>query len=363
MLAGARSYSLSVPSSGVLDTMARRTPAWARIDSARSGVYTSQSGRLKWMWASKSGSWAAAGAAPSRTTSSARSRRLVMAAMVTPRSRGRPAHPATPVANAARVVQRREHDLARRADARGVGAAAPAHDPRRRAADQRRRRALQRQQARLERAAEGVVPPRAVAAYDAVARHDDRDGVGAERVADGARRARMADRAGQRGVRGHLAERHPRGGGQHAGLERRKAGQVQRHREERARAGEILGQLAPRALEVAPAAPRGDVAAPAVAETTDARVARLQREALGERGHAGAGTTARPREQAPAQAGGSGGREELGEGRVERVHWSSPQRPSSAAFKIDLPRASWLFTVLTEMPRTAASSPYDRPST
>jgi len=31
------SYSFSVPSSGVLDTIARRTPAAERIDSARSG--------------------------------------------------------------------------------------------------------------------------------------------------------------------------------------------------------------------------------------------------------------------------------------------------------------------------------------
>src|SRR4029077_2664555 len=35
----------------------------------------------------------------------------------------------------------------------------------------------------------------------------------------------------------------------------------------------------------------------------------------------------------------------------------------SAARRIDLPRASWLFTVLTEMQRTRASSWYDNPST
>ena len=43
---GSFSYRRTVPSSGVLDTSARRTPALSRIFSTASGEYTVQSGAL-----------------------------------------------------------------------------------------------------------------------------------------------------------------------------------------------------------------------------------------------------------------------------------------------------------------------------
>src|SRR3954469_3973485 len=108
------------------------------------------------MWASKIGSWAAAGVAPIPSTAAMTSRTRRLMPRILPSSGRRLAPPARPIADADGVGDRREHDAVRLADALLVWAAAAADDPRRRAAHQCRRRPLEREQSRLERAAEGV---------------------------------------------------------------------------------------------------------------------------------------------------------------------------------------------------------------
>src|SRR5712692_8997601 len=180
MPAGARSYSLSVPSSGVLDTIARRTPARARIDSARSGVYASQSGWLKWMCASKIGYSARALAGSHSVVSSAMAASpSVMRRILAERRTGADQLPLTDfartVAHAPRVGHGREDHAIFLFDPLLVRAASAADDPRRRRTHQRRSVPLELQQRRLHRSPEGVVAPASIATDDSMTRNQDRD--------------------------------------------------------------------------------------------------------------------------------------------------------------------------------------------
>src|SRR5437867_5133999 len=228
------------------------------------------------MWASKIGNWAAAGPAPpsanSRTLNSQDLRigGILSRAQASCRPRGplaaahgaalrhprRPTHAARAVADALGVADRREHDPVRFGNALLVSAAATADDPRGRAAGEHWRRALELEELGLHLAAEGIVTPRPVAANDPVTRNDHRHRVGAQRVADGPRGARMADAARESRIRVDPAERDAPGLGEDPGLELGHAGEVDRHREKRPAAREILAQLLPRALAVRPG-PRG----------------------------------------------------------------------------------------------------------
>src|SRR2546422_6909825 len=87
-------------------------------------------------------------------------------------------------------------------------------------------------------------------------------------------------------------------------------------------------------------------------------VARLNAESIGERFEPWRATPESPKQAGERVAWRSRGREELPERQVE-IHRRSP----SARRRIVLPRASWLLTVLTEIPRTRASSRYERPLT
>src|SRR5262247_626462 len=101
------------------------------------------------------------------------------------------AHAARTIADTGGVGDRGEDDAIGFADPLLVRAAAPADDARARAADQRGGRALEPQELCLHRAAKRIVAPGAVAPDDAVAGHDHRYRIGAERVADRTRRAGM----------------------------------------------------------------------------------------------------------------------------------------------------------------------------
>ena len=133
-----------------------------------------------------------------------------------------------------------------------MGAAVTAHDAGRRAAHERGRRALERQEPRLEPLAEEVVAPRPVAPHHTVTRHDHGHRVRSERVADGARRARVPDPIGDVGIRGDIPERNLTRFVQHPSLEVRHAGQIHRDGEERTPAREVFGELPPRLLGDAP---------------------------------------------------------------------------------------------------------------
>src|SRR5213080_1817793 len=235
---------------------------------------------------------------------------------------------------------------------------APADDAGRRGAHEDRRRPLEREQERLHRVAEGVVPPAPVLADNPVAGDDHRNGVPGEGVTDGARGARVADALRERRVRDDLAERDARGVRQHRGLELGQPIEVDGNREERPSAREVLAELLTRPLGVAAGAVRRSADAPPRLEARDAAVARLDAESIGERFEPSR-TSAEPSAQAGERvARRNRRREELPEHQVE-IH----RQFSSARRRIALPRASWLLTVLTEIPRTRASSRYERPST
>src|SRR5207237_1980844 len=134
------------------------------------------------------------------------------------RGRG-PAHPAWAVPHARGIGDRREDDSIRFADSLLVGAAAPADDPRARAADQRGGGALEPQELGLHRAPEGVVAPGSVTADDAVAWDDHRHRIGPERVADRARGARMTNAAREGRIVIDLAELNAARLAEHTDLE------------------------------------------------------------------------------------------------------------------------------------------------
>src|SRR3989449_6621572 len=85
-------------------------------------------------------------------------------------------------------------------------------------------------------------------------------------------------------------------------------------------------------------------------------VARLNAESIGERFEPWRATPESPKQAGEGGAWGSPGREKLPERQVE-IHRRSPTPPR----RIALPRASWPLTVLTEIPRTRASSRYEKP--
>src|SRR5436309_896134 len=128
-----------------------------------------------------------------------------------------------PVPDAASVADRGEDHAPRLADALLVGASATAHDPRGHAAHEERDAPLERQQGRLEPRPERIVAPGAIAANDAMAGHDERDGIGGQRVADGTRRAWRPDARRELGIRAHVAVRDGLRRGQDASLEDRKS--------------------------------------------------------------------------------------------------------------------------------------------
>src|SRR5205809_689683 len=319
------------------------------------------------MWASKIGYGAAASRGAPRTSRAAASEtsgpRAVIAGILSrgpSRDAGRPARPTRAVADALRVGDRGEDHAVRLGDTSLVRAAAPADDPRRRAADERRRRALEREQARRHPAAERLVSPRPVAPDHPVARDDHRHGVRAERVAHGARGPRPADAACELRVGLRLAERNPPRLGEHAGLEGRDVREVHVHGEERATAREVLAELLERLRGVPARARRHGRHAAPEKKPRDATVGRLDPEAVGERLESGR-PVREPRYEATHETGGRDGvREEVPQCRIHSVH---PFGSSSAFRRIALPRLSWLFTVLMEIPRTLASSRYERPFT
>src|SRR2546425_345484 len=315
------------------------------------------------MWASKTGYWAATGRGPPTRSSGAATeesgpRQRPITVRGGSRDAGGPAHAAGAVADAARVAERGEDDAIPLGDAPLVRAAASADDPARRAADEERRRALEPEQERLHRVAEGVVPPAPVPADDPVAGDDHGHRIPAEGVADGARGAWVADAPRERRVRDDLAERDARGLRQHRGLELGHPVEVQGDPKERPAAREVFAEFLARLLGVAAGAWGRRAEAPPRSEARHAVVARLNAESIGERFEPWRATP-----ESPKQAGGRGaGRGPRRDGPPERQGGGHPPAPS-APRRIVLPRASWLLTVLTEIPRTRASSRYGRPLT
>src|SRR5262245_61555395 len=246
-----------------------------------------------------------------------------------PSRRGRRlADAAGTVADARRVGERRENDAIGFADPLLVDAATPADDVRARAADQRRRRALELQELRLHRAAEGVVAPGPVAANDAMAGDDHRHGIGSERVAHRARRARAAYAARQGRVRIDLAELDAVGLREHASLEVADTIQIDRDREERPASGQVLAKLLPGALGVGACAGGGPVVAAARVEPRPATLGRVDPEPVGQLLQA-RWTALEPSEETLRQFRRSLGLEELFEHRVDSIHVAIPPAPSS----------------------------------
>src|SRR2546430_526430 len=315
--------------------------------------------------ARRSGSGAAAGVGPppGRTGAGAerRERRAVIAGILSrgrSRDPGRSAHAAGTVADAPGVGQRGEDDAMLLGDALVVSAAAPADDPRCRRSDEHRRRALEREQERLHLVAERVVPPAPVAADDPVAWDDHRHRVPAEGAADGARGARVTNALGKRRVRDDFPERDARRLGEHLGLELEHPVEVHRHCEERAAAREVLPELLVRLLGVAARAPRLRAHTSPRPEARDPAVGRLDAKSASERLELRRAIV-EPPEKADEHVAR---KNRLGE-KLPELHVEVHRQSSSARLRIALPRASWLLTVLTEMPRILASSRYESPST
>src|SRR3989442_4016032 len=109
------------------------------------------------MWASKIGSWAAAGAAAPRTTASARSRDHRISTMLSRRRRTADAAGAVPYARG--VVDRREDDPIHLGHPLLVGAAPAADDPPARATDEPGLRTLEPEALGLHLAPEHIVTP------------------------------------------------------------------------------------------------------------------------------------------------------------------------------------------------------------
>src|SRR5262245_9799287 len=247
-----------------------------------------------------------------------------------PRSRRgrRPADAARTVADARRVGDRREDDAIRFADSLLVSAAAPADDARARAADQRRRRARELQELRLHRSAKGVMAPGPVAADDAMAGDDHRHWIGSERIADRARRARMAHAARQGRVRIDLAELDAAGFREDASLEVADTVEIDGDREERPAPGQVLAQLLPGALSVGPRTGGGAVVAATGVEARHAALGRVDPEPVGQLLQAGR-TGLETSEETLGQPGRSLGLEKLFEHRVDLIHVAIPPAPSS----------------------------------
>src|SRR5256712_7990642 len=317
------------------------------------------------MCASKIGYWAAASRGlptRSRTAASETSEPRAVIAGILSRGRsrdpGRSAHAAGTVTDAPGVGQRGEDDAMLLGDALVVSAAAPADDSRRRGTDEHRRRALEREQERLHLVAERVVPPAPVAADDPVPRDDHRHRVPAEGATDGACGARVTNALGKRRVRDDFPERDARRFGEHLGLELEHPVEVHRHCEERPAAREVLPELLVRLIGVPACAPRLRAQTSRRPEARDTAVSCLDAKSVGERLELRRAIVEPPEKADERVARKNRVGEELPELQVE-IHRQS----SSARLRIALPRASWLLTVLTEMPRILASSRYESPST
>src|SRR5439155_22449480 len=142
------------------------------------------------------------------------------------------------IAHAPRVGHRREDHAIFLFDPLFVRAASAADDPLPRETHPRRSVSLELEKRRLHRRPEGVVAPASVATDDSMTRNQDRDRIRAERVADGARRARMPDATGQLRIRRRLAIGDTGGVREHARLELAGLPEIERHREIRAYPGE-----------------------------------------------------------------------------------------------------------------------------
>src|SRR5262249_14925565 len=193
--------------------------------------------------------------------------------------------------------------------------------------------------------------------------HNEGHGVASERRAHGAHRPRMADLLRHPRVRAHLAEGDAAGRLEDAPLELRRRRQVHGYREERALAVEVLVQLFPRALHETARARRCRLGKPFGADQRDALAARLDVQPTGELlallGGGARGDQALPSEIAGPRLGLKVSLEQIiGQ---HGLH-DAPPLVSAVRNRL-LPRASWLFTVLIEMPRILASSPYESPST
>src|SRR3989441_6993334 len=114
--------------------------------------------------------------------------------------------------------------------------------------------AFEREEPALRAEAAGVAAERAVARHYPMAGNDDRDRVGADRLARGARGSRVSGKARDPEVCGELAVRHPGRRGEDAPLERRERAQGHVDIERAPAAREIFVQL-PKNRVPAPAAP------------------------------------------------------------------------------------------------------------
>ena len=222
--------------------------------------------------------------------------------------------------------------------------------------------ALQLGEPPLQLAAEQIAAEPAVAAPHAVARHDERHRIPPERRAHRPHRVRMADALGDPRIRAGLAEGDALRRFEHAPLEVGRSGQVDGHREEGAPAGEVLHDLLSRLLGDPARGGRRRLVQRARADQAHALGRGLDGEAPLEPAEL-LRVTAAGAEHPPGQAiRRRPGLEVVVEQIIETVrgreisHGSIPLLPSSSR-STALPRASWLFTVLTEMPRIRASSP------
>ncbi len=129
----------------------------------------------------------------------------------------------------------------------------PSRPEPRRHADGGSERALQLEQPALSVQATGVAAKRPAAAQHAVARHDDRDRVRAERVAGCARAARAAGLGGDLRVAEHAAVRDRRGRAQHAPAEGPDERPIERQVEVAPAPGEVLVELTAERIGRAPA--------------------------------------------------------------------------------------------------------------
>ena len=169
-----------------------------------------------------------------------------------------------------------------------------------------------------------------------------------------------AARVGRPRIGRDLTEPDPLRLRQHPLLEGAELREVHGHAEERAPAAQELAQLRVRALGV------GSAAHPAAfARTPQGHERHPLRRGLDVQPVGEIDETSRGLLQAPVQPSreprGCLGTKVRSQCLVDRVHGASSC--VSCRFRMPLPRASWLLTVLTEMPRILASSWYESPST
>ncbi len=234
------------------------------------------------------------------------------------------------------------------------------------------RRVLEREQGALGLDASAVLTDGAVAAHDAVARHEQRHRVPRARRADGAHRVRRAGRPGDGGIALRRPERDLAQVGEHVAAEPTGEAEVERHVEPAPASGEVLLELT-----------GGGIESRRVAEDARAHVGRQLGEHLvvilageGDPDHAGRGRrqqqgTEWAVERAVGdveQAGAIGIHGERGAplfhrllvrdrhgGRQQLAHPPAPSRRSLA-----IPSAALRRAAASVVPSRAATSAYDR---